>query len=187
MKFAAEYAAWTALAVTAANQAFARPTSIISPSDMPPVEWTDPVLEERFTSWSAAESSLHTLSKRDTVNAITSCRSATNNDLRGLTDAQLQILMNNANTLFNMPVTTWAGPRVYRSDMFSGTSYGGWNARLSILRSVDIIANGQNPASVCLDGSTATAAFNAASSTCTDNTINVYGTTGSTGSQVAVM
>lgn len=61
---------------------------------MPLVKWTDPV-EERFISWSALDSSLHTLNQRDTVNVITSCRSTTNDDLRGLNDAQLQVFLNN--------------------------------------------------------------------------------------------
>ncbi|PWN18003.1 hypothetical protein BCV69DRAFT_279249 [Microstroma glucosiphilum] len=129
--------------------------------------------------------SLHNLGKRS-VTATEVCRKATNDDLRVLTDAQLRVLMDNANSLFNFPVTSFATPRTYRSDMFYGTSYGGWNARLSVLRNVDIVQYDQNPAQVCLDGLNAEVNFYPDEGTCSKNSISTYGRSMSDGTQISL-
>lgn len=51
------------------------------------------------------------LNKRATVDLDTVCREAVMSDLAGLTDAQLQVLMDNANGIFDKPVTTYTTPR----------------------------------------------------------------------------
>jgi len=123
--------------------------------------------------------------QQSSVKAGTYCRAATNADLAGLNDAQLQTLINNANAMFDKPLVTLSNVRTYRAQMFYGYGGGGYNGRISTLRSADIVQYGQDGASICLDGSDATLAFNG-DTTCNTNILKTYGTLGSSGSTATV-
>lgn len=125
------------------------------------------------------------LAKRG-VTAETTCRNVVANDLWALDSANWQIIMNNANQLFNIPVTTFATPLTYKYDLFAGTNYGGWNAKISVLRQADIVQYGQNPASTCLDGDAATMYFTPNQSTCSINQMRTYGTSKTAGTQITL-
>jgi hypothetical protein len=132
-------------------------------------------------------SSLSTNRKRSSaqLEADTFCRTATNGDLNALSDAQFQVLINNANTMFDKPLTTLSNVRVYRQQMFQGRGGGGYNGYISQLRNVDITDYEQDGASICLDGLDATLSYNN-DATCNTNTVKTYGVLGSTGGTVQV-
>ncbi len=187
-------ASWAAAAATLSTVS-ARPASQgldarSSSNDLPPVLWPEDRPSANISVSEAPLSELHTLTKRSRVNALTSCRSAINSDFGGLNDYQLSLFMANINKVFSadLPVYKAVGPRVVRNAFYNpASSLTGQNARVSVLRSEDIVQNGQNPASICMDGAMAKTEIDASQSTCSDNTIKVYGKTASAGSTVAVL
>ncbi|CAO1616167.1 unnamed protein product [Parajaminaea phylloscopi] len=151
----------------------------------PVLEHRGVVVPEDFVIDRRDQPAADPLSKRG-VTAETVCRNVLPNDLFALSNSNWQIMMNNANKLFNIPVTTIATPMTYKYDMFAGTNYGGWNARLGLLRQQDVVQYGQNAASTCLDGDAATMSFATNQGSCSINQLRTFGTSKTPGTQITL-